>query len=117
LLPFLLVTRLNELVKDESSGPIERAIDRDRLLEGEDPASRDPEDALHWVRVYEELYRFKADLVMQARRRLATLAPAAQQEVKETDLAIMLTESDRLYRRLEFWSERLRALAPAARQA
>jgi hypothetical protein len=113
LLPFLPLSRLNGLVREQPAGPIERAVDYNRLLEGEDPASRDPEDALHWLRVYEELYRFKAELVMQARRHLADLPPAAQREIKETDLAIMLTESERLYGRLQFWKERLHSLAPA----
>jgi hypothetical protein len=100
---------------EEEHTPVERALDPDRLLEGEDPHSRDPEDALHWLQVYDELYRFKADLVTQTRARLARMPAAARREVKETDLAILLRESERLHGRREFWRERVRLLAPAQR--
>jgi hypothetical protein len=89
--------------------PARRAVDPDRLLPNEDPTTADADDARHWIRVYEELYRFKTDLIEQSRERLAAMPPAAQEQIEEVDLAIMLRERERLHGRLEFWRERLRA--------
>lgn len=94
----------------EQEPVVRGATDPNRLLPGEDPKSKDPEDALHWIRVYDELYRFKAELVAQIRARLSQMEAASQREVKETDLAILLRESERLGSRLEYWKERRRSL-------
>jgi hypothetical protein len=107
-LPFLPIHALNGRVGEDSV--VDRALDPNRLLPGEDPKSRDPQDASHWIRVYDELYRFKTDLIAQTRARIARMPVAAQREVKETDLAILLKESERLGSRLEFWKDRRRAL-------
>ena len=92
---------------------VERALDPDRLLPGEDPRSRNQEDAQHWVEVYGELRRFKRDLIDQTRSRMDAMDASAQGEVKDVDLAIMLEESHRLSRRLEYWQARLGELAPS----
>ncbi|HEY9287061.1 MAG TPA: hypothetical protein VIT43_03460 [Candidatus Dormibacteraeota bacterium] len=91
---------------------VRRATDPDRLLPGEDPGSRNHEDAQHWVAVYEELHRFKLDLIGQTRSRMAAMNPAARGEVEDVALAIMEEQSDRLDRRLQFWKTRLDALLP-----
>lgn len=97
----------------EGEAAVPRAVDPDRLLPGEDPRSRNREDAEHWLRVYRELHDFKLDLIEQTRNRLRAMDPAAQVEVHDVDLTILLKESDRLGRRLRFWKTRVEALAPA----
>lgn len=96
--------------------PLWQAIDAERLLPGENPESRSMEDAEHWVSVYTELFRFKAELITYMRSGLSNLTPVGQREIKETDLVIMLAQGERLYMRLQFWKERLQAFAPQARQ-
>jgi len=41
------------------------------------------------------------------------MLPAAQKELKQTDLAIMLRQSERLYERLQFWQGRAELLGPS----
>jgi hypothetical protein len=95
----------------EGQDAARRAVDQDRLLPGEDPRSRNPEDAHHWVRVYDELHRFKLELIGQARSRMDAMNPTAQVELEQVDLAIMQAEADRLGRRLGYWKERLNELS------
>lgn len=96
----------------KGNDPVERALDPDRLLPGEDPRTRNREDARHWVEVYAELRHFKLDLIGQTRSRMDAMNPSSQSEVKDVDLEILLEESARLSRRLEFWRVRLNELAP-----
>jgi hypothetical protein len=102
-----------EAMGDRGKDAVQRAADPSRLLPGEDPRSRDLDDAHHWLRVYDELYRFKADLITQTRMRLRQLPDAAQQELKDVDLTIMLRESERLASRIDFWKRRIESLSPA----
>lgn len=53
--------------EDEVREAVEKLRDNDRLLDGEDPKSTDPEDAEHWVQVYGELLGFKDNLVGDAK--------------------------------------------------
>ena len=64
----------------------EKAVDDDRLLEGEDPKTPYLDDATHWVTVYTELLGVKRELV----------------GVTEAQLP----EMKRFSRRLEFWRQR-----------
>src|SRR5439155_508820 len=84
-----------------------------RLLDGEDPLTRQPEDARHWVLVYEQLFHLKSELLARTRARIGTMLPAAQKELKQTDLALMLRDSERLYERLQFWQVRAELLGPS----
>lgn len=86
------------------------SIADDRLLPGEDPRAAEAEDVVHWVTVYEELFRFTAELITTTRATLSLLPDAAQRRVKAHDLPLMLQASMRLERRLEFWRQRLSAL-------
>jgi len=88
-----------------------RAVDPDRLLDGEDPATRYVEDAAHWVTVYSELLLFKERLVDTATEALRNMTELhARDEVSSTDLVVLTAERDRLRRRLEYWKERQREL-------
>jgi len=92
--------------------PIPLALHSVHLLEGEDPHTRQAEDARHWVRVYEQLFHFRSEVLTRTRARLGTMLPAAQHELK-AELAIMLRESERLYERLQYWQVRLKRLSPS----
>ncbi|OLD72679.1 MAG: hypothetical protein AUF61_02855 [Chloroflexi bacterium 13_1_20CM_66_33] len=96
----------------ELEEPIEPAWGSVRLLDGEDPHTAFAEDARHWVRVYEQLFHFRSEVLTRTRARLGTMLPAAQHELK-AELAIMLRESERLYERLQYWQVRLKRLSPS----
>jgi hypothetical protein len=93
---------------------LEDTLDGDRLLQGEDPNSSDPEDARHWAAVYGELLSFKEDLLSTARQRQARMSEAtAKKEVTATDIQILEVERDRLRRRLNFWEAKIRKVERA----
>ena len=84
----------------------ENAVDQDRLLPNEDPASRTLEDVEHWVAVYTELLAGKArllDVLLQQME--ATRQEDATREFVG-DQTMMLAEIDRFQRRLRFWHDR-----------
>lgn len=87
-------------------------VQRDRLLEGEDPSTTYVEDAAHWITVYSELLLFKERLVDAAQQGLMNMTePLARHEGAEVDLPVLLAERDRLHKRLDFWKERSRELS------
>lgn len=85
----------------------DRAVSEERLLPGEDPSSRHPEDATHWIAVYSQLLAFKQEILRQSTDRAAVMITAAQREVENTDLIVLRAEAARLERRLGFWRQRL----------
>lgn len=82
------------------------AVDPDRLIEGENPETKHPEDARHWVAIYHELLSFKEGVLARVYQVMATMSEAARTEVARTDQPVLETELDRLRRRLEFWRRR-----------
>ncbi len=82
----------------------EDQVDPDRLLEGEDPNSPQPEDARHWVETYRELLGVKERLLGTAMAQ--PLEESATREVASTDLVTLRAEHARFKRRLEFWKRR-----------
>jgi hypothetical protein len=76
----------------------------DRLLPGEkeSEASAHLEDAVHWMRVYEELFGFKQNLLAVLVEQRDSVDPDGLDEV-ENDEIVLTREADRLSSRLEFW--------------
>ncbi len=92
--------------EDDVREAVEKLGDNDRLLDGEDPKSTNPEDAEHWVQVYGELLGFKDNLVGEAEASAEELTPGAQPEA-QTDLTVLNAERKHLERRYWFWRRRL----------
>ena len=92
--------------EEQAREAAEKAVDSDRLLEGEDPGSTYLEDALHWVRVYSELLGVKRALVGVSEDRLPDLPTEARHEVATTDLVVLDAVMKRFAERLAFWRER-----------
>lgn len=88
-----------------------RAVDPERLLQGEDPSSLHRDDAEHWVTVYEEMLRYKSVLVRDTEAQMAEMTEAARVEIRDTDYVIMRNERARFERRLAFWAQRLEELS------
>lgn len=86
----------------------DRAKPRD--LEGEDLESTHPEDAEHWVAVYQELCRFKRFLLASIRQESEFVDRAAKGELSRDDRALSV-ELERLELHLAFWKERLRQVS------
>ena len=86
------------------------STDPERGLPGEDPESPFLEDALHWVRVYEELLNLKHELLKRAEEVLQSASPEAQAE-GGADQALLRAQAARYDVRLEFWRQRAKDLS------
>lgn len=94
------------MADDQAQEAADKAVDRERLLEGEDPDTTYLDDATHWVTVYSELLAIKRDLVGVSEGRLPDLAKEARHEVATTDLVVLDAEMKRFSQRLTYWRER-----------
>lgn len=90
-------------------------VDQSRLLPGENPAARHPEDALHWAEVYRELIEFKNRAIDRIVIDAVGLGDLARQEVESTDLVVLKAERDRFQGRADYWRDRYRKLAGGAK--
>ena len=93
---------------------VDKIVDRERLLEGENPDTTSRAEAVHWLWVYAELLGFKRDVTNEAESKGSALPPAALAEV-DADLTLLDAERRRLERRYQFWSARVQVLSPPAR--
>ena len=78
---------------------------RDRLLEGENPASMRPQDTRHWISVYREMIAFKDDLLKRVIGNLERVSRAAKLDLTD-DVTLIQSQLDRYSRRMNFWVER-----------
>jgi len=78
---------------------------RDRLLEGEDPASLRPQDTRHWISVYREMIAFKEDLLERVTGDLAHVSAAAKVDLND-DVKLIDAQLKRYRRRLSYWVDR-----------
>ncbi len=78
---------------------------RDRLLEGENPASMRPQDTRHWISVYLEMIAFKDDLMKRVIGNLERVSRAAKLDLTD-DVTLIQSQLDRYSRRMNFWVER-----------
>lgn len=98
---------------EEVREAVDKIVDSERLLEGEDPDTTDRAEAVHWLWVYSELLGFKRDVTNQAQTRGSGLPAAALNEV-DADLTLLEAERRRLERRYRFWSTRVEQLSSRA---
>jgi hypothetical protein len=82
-----------------------------RLLDGESPGTADAADASHWHQVYAELVRFTEEALALSQGSQATLVPEGAGEL-DNDLQLITRQLERLRKRLDFWDQKLRQLAP-----
>lgn len=97
------------MADDELHEAVDKIIDEDRLLPGEDPETTEPEDAEHWLAAYGELLGFKHRVVGEAKAGSSRLSDDAKDEAG-ADLTLLQAERERLKRRYEFWKSRLEEL-------
>jgi len=95
------------LTPDEAA---DRAIDEDGRLDGEDPNTRHTDDAVHWIKVYQELLAFKEDLLSRTDHVVNDMREADAQTDAVTDVVLLGTQADRYRRRLQEWTARAEEL-------
>jgi hypothetical protein len=83
----------------------ERITDFDRLMEGENRESTDPDDVEHWYAVYSDLLGFKRQLLAEIKRHIQVV-PETTRELGGNDVPFLEAEMRRLASGLEFWEGR-----------
>ena len=84
---------------------IQRIVDFDRLMEGENRDSSDPDDIEHWCAVHAEMIRFKEGLLGQTRQEVKKV-PEMSKELDGNDIPFLEAELRRLRSGLAFWEAR-----------
>lgn len=97
--------RVDEIRQRESARADGNSSNPYRLLPGEDPATPYPEDAPHWVAVYDELVHFKQELVAQLKAKQDEVTPPAAAELHKDEVDLR-AELERLQLHLRYWQER-----------
>jgi hypothetical protein len=82
-----------------------RIIDFNRLLEGENRESYTADDVVHWRAVYQDLVRFKEQLLSQTQEHIQKV-PETNKELGGLDIPFLRAEMERLQRGLAFWEAR-----------
>jgi hypothetical protein len=82
-----------------------RMLDFNRLMEGEQRDTTNPDDIDHWHLVYSELLMFKQRLIDQTREQIEK-HPQTAPELGGHDLPFLESELQRLRRGFEFWQGR-----------
>jgi hypothetical protein len=84
---------------------MQRIVNFDRLMEGENRDSSDPDDVEHWCAVYAEMIRFKEGLLGQTRQEIKKV-PEMRKELDGNDIPFLEAELRRLRSGLAFWEAR-----------
>ncbi len=82
----------------------DRAVNAERLLDGENPTTPHADDVEHWISAYSELIAYKETLIAKTQEEAGTMVnPAAFLETEKVDLTILKRELENYRRRLTFW--------------
>jgi hypothetical protein len=98
---------------DDPQEAARRSLGPERLLPGENPRSREHEDAVHWAQVYRELMETKQTLATDLAAALERTGKAASAELKSVDMVLIRFQLQRFERRFKYWSELERELNSA----
>jgi hypothetical protein len=93
---------LGNSTKEDGSG----LNGHDRLMYGENTATRSYEDVIHWITAYTELLAFKDRLLIDMERGIELLSKPAELEIRELDVTLIVKQRERYNRRLDYWRGR-----------
>lgn len=96
---------------DNDESLVRKAIEESRLMAGENPASLEPGDVLHWLNVYGELVAFKSKILAEMTSTLSGLTEDAASEIAHVDVALVERQKQRYVARLGFWEQRAQDIA------
>jgi hypothetical protein len=103
--------------RDVETDAVSTLVEHERLLAGEHEDTHDVADAIHWSKVYADLFGFKDELREVTQSAVASMSLSARAEVERTDLKLSRGEARRLHRRLQFWRRRSAVLLARADNA
>ena len=96
---------------------LQRLRDPGHRLAGEDPTTRNLEQAQHWALVYEKLIEFKHELLARTYRFTEESEAEVTREMRETDIILLEAQLSRFEQRRDYWILRATELAGERRVA
>ena len=81
---------------------LNKIVNFNRLMEGENRDNYDASDIAHWRAVYTDLVRFKEQLMGQTRDHIQKV-PDTKKELAGVDIPFLEAEMERLRKGLAFW--------------
>ena len=81
---------------------LNKIVNFNRLMEGENRDNYDASDIAHWRAVYADLVRFKEQLMGQTREHVKKV-PDTKKELAGVDIPFLEAEMERLRKGLAFW--------------
>jgi hypothetical protein len=81
---------------------LNKIVNFNRLMEGENRDNYDASDVAHWRAVYTDLVRFKEQLLGQTRDHVQKV-PDTKKELAGVDIPFLEAEMERLRKGLAFW--------------
>lgn len=91
-------------------GEITWVTDPDMLLSGEDPASDDVREAIHWMQVYGELIAMTSALLERSEPTVRSMQLDAATEAGGTQ-KVLRAQRQQYQARYDFWRDRASALS------
>ena len=85
---------------------LQRIADPGYRLQGENPANASLEDARDWARTYDELIRFKHELIDLCHRYAERSQPEVSRAIRETDVILLEMQVSRFEQRRDYWKIR-----------
>ena len=96
---------------------LRRLRDPGQRLDGEDPKTRNPDQARHWAGVYGRLIEFKRELLERTYRFTEESEAEVARAMRETDIVLLEAELTRFEQRRDYWLLRVTELAGERRVA
>jgi len=81
---------------------LNKIVNFNRVMEGENRDNYDASDVAHWRAVYTDLVRFKEQLLGQTRDHVQKV-PETKKELAGVDIPFLEAEMERLRKGLAFW--------------
>lgn len=85
---------------------IQRIGDPGYRLPGENPATATLEQARRWSSTYEELIKFKLELLEACSRYAARADPEVAHAIRESDVILLETQVSRFQQKRDYWKIR-----------
>ena len=85
---------------------LQRIADPGYRLQGENPATASLEDARNWAATYDELIKFKRELVDVCHRYAQRSQAEVSRAIRETDVILLEMQVSRFEQRRDYWTIR-----------
>lgn len=98
------------------SGFLQRLNDPGYKLQGENPSTATLDDARRWATTYDNLVRFKRELLELCQRYAEHSEPEVARAIRETDMILLEVQVSRFQQKRDYWRIRATELAGNGRR-